>query len=397
MIRLKVEWARPEGADGLYTVHAPGALMAGLWWADGTGPLPDWTAFAFVSVDPSGNGTFRLTGSRAVPREATHIFLRAAAPDMTTTEEALVPLPSRRPAPPMEGAVRLGLITDLHLSGKPWRVGKALTLAGTGDAVLCAGDMVNDGTPEQFELLRRLIEDRLSPDTPMLAVAGNHDFPVQPDTGACFYALQDQLLDRAERLGLAVERDGSGAWAAGLGDIDIVGLNAACPGRKLAFQRQGQLPWLDKHLTDTAASWHVVLCHAPLLAHNPQRRRSNDMPYFSRDSQLQNILEAHRNILFLSGHTHISMNCLPGCVDMDRERSILYVNGGSVRTTTLKPEEPLLPREWTDGNMLWLELAPGRAEITAVSLESGRRIARGYYRFDGAAVDDRHQTSTDAR
>ena len=215
----------------------------------------------------------------------------------------------------------------------------------------------------------------------MLAVAGNHDFPVQPDAGEGFYALQDRLLERAERQGLAVERDESGVWAARLGDVDIIGLNAARPGRKLAFQREGQLPWLDRHLTDTPAAWYVVLCHAPLLAHNPQRRQANDMPYFSRDGQLQRILEGHRNILFLSGHTHISVNCPAGCVETDRERGILYVNGGSVRTTTLKPEEPLRPKEWMEGNMLWLELAPGQAEITAVSLASGRRIARGYYRF----------------
>ncbi len=389
MVRLKVEWERPSGADGLYTVHAPGSLMADLRWADENGPLPDWTAFAYVPIDPSGRGVFQYTGGRAVPREATHVSARTVAPDMTTGEEALVPLPPRRPAPPMEGAVRLGFVTDLHLAGKPWQVGRALALAGTGKGVLCAGDMVNDGTPEQFALLWQLIESRLSRDTPMLAVAGNHDFPTQPDAGEGFDALQDRLLDRAERLGLAVERDEGGAWAARLGDVDIIGLNAARPGRKLAFQKQGQLPWLDRRLTDTPAAWHVVLCHAPLLAHNPQRRRANDMPYFSRDGQLQRILEDHRNILFLSGHTHISMNCPAGCVETDRERNILYVNGGSVRAAMLKPEEPLRPKEWTDGNMLWLELAPGQAEITAVSLANGRCIARGYYRFGGeeAAAD----------
>lgn len=386
MIRLQVEWDDPGDADGLYTIHAAGSLMAGLRWADENGPLPDWTAFAFVPIDPSGRGVFRYSGGRAAPREATHVFVRAVAPDMTTVEEALIPLSPRRFAPPIEGAVRLGFVTDLHLSGKPWQVGRSLVMAGTSDGVLCAGDMVNDGTPEQFALLWQLIEDRLSPDTPMLAVAGNHDFPAQSDAGEGFYALQNRLLDRTERLGLSVERDDSGAWAAGLGDIDIVGLNAAVPGRRLAFQRQGQLPWLDKHLTDTAASWHVVLCHGPLLAHNPQRRRPNDMPYFSRDGQLQQIIEAHRNILFLSGHTHISMNCLTGCVETDRKRSILYVNGGSVRATALKPEEALQPKEWTDGNMLWLDLAPGRAEIMAVSLVSGKRIARGYYRFSGEEI-----------
>ena len=58
MIRLQVQWDDPAIADGLYTIHAAGALMAGLWWADENGPLPDWTVFAFVPIDPSGRGVF---------------------------------------------------------------------------------------------------------------------------------------------------------------------------------------------------------------------------------------------------------------------------------------------------------------------------------------------------
>lgn len=90
MIRLQLEWDDPGIADGLYTVHAAGALIAGLWWANGAGPLPGWTAFAFLPVAPSGRGVFRFTGGRAVPREATHIFVRAVSPDMKE-EEALFP------------------------------------------------------------------------------------------------------------------------------------------------------------------------------------------------------------------------------------------------------------------------------------------------------------------
>ncbi len=65
-------------------------------------------------------------------------------------------------------------MSDLHLSKKPWQVRKALSMAR--DAVLLVGDLVNDGTPEQFELMHQCISEVL-PNTPVLAVAGNHDFP----------------------------------------------------------------------------------------------------------------------------------------------------------------------------------------------------------------------------
>lgn len=54
---------------------------------------------------------------------------------------------------------------DLHLSKKPWQVRKAFAMARKADLVLLAGDLVNDGTPAQFELMRKCISEML-PDTP---------------------------------------------------------------------------------------------------------------------------------------------------------------------------------------------------------------------------------------
>lgn len=105
-------------------------------------------------------------------------------------------------------------------------------MVGENNAVLCAGDMVNDGLPEQFALLRESIEQVLSKNMPMLAVAGNHDYPLLPipqvADGVCDYpTLQNWLLNRAEQAGLSYELDESGAYAVNLDGIDIVGLNIA--------------------------------------------------------------------------------------------------------------------------------------------------------------------------
>ena len=63
--------------------------------------------------------------------------------------------------------MRLMVMSDLHLSKKPWQVRKALKMGA--DAVLLVGDLTNDGTPEQMELMRQCIKEVL-PDTPVLAV-----------------------------------------------------------------------------------------------------------------------------------------------------------------------------------------------------------------------------------
>lgn len=395
MIRLDIQMRIPGCADGTYRIRAKGCIAAALYWADKHGALPDWTPFAYIPVSPGGTGEFRFTGHRAIPRDATHVLAHGVRSDMTATEETIAELPNPDRQEPVSGAVRLGVITDLHLSGKPWTVRKALHMAGDSSAVLCAGDMVNDGLPEQYALLHTAISQVL-PDTPLLAVAGNHDYPTCPlpqiSCGICDYpTLQDWLLRRAERMGHPFELDESGAYAVNLHGIDVIGLNVASHYRRLAFKKDGQLMWLARHLDAVQAARHIILCHAPLSAHNPQRQGTDKPPYFSRDSHLQEILDAHRNIIFLSGHTHLSFNSRKGCVDQDPERGNFYVNCGSIRPTTLKPDEPLQPKEWADGNIVWLDIAEDQIEITAVSLESGQRISRGYYRYPLAMHSERAQ------
>lgn len=75
--------------------------------------------------------------------------------------------------------MRILAMSDLHLSKKPWQVRKALRMGSNADLVLLAGNLVNDGTPEQWACMHACIAEVL-PDTPVLAVAGNHDYPRSP-------------------------------------------------------------------------------------------------------------------------------------------------------------------------------------------------------------------------
>ena len=60
--------------------------------------------------------------------------------------------------------MRLLVMSDLHLSKKPWQVRKALKMGTDADAVLLVGDLTNDGTPEQLTLMQQCIAEVL-PDT----------------------------------------------------------------------------------------------------------------------------------------------------------------------------------------------------------------------------------------
>lgn len=382
-MRLSIEQNAPGQADGTYRIQARGHIAAVLYWADRSGPLPDWLPLAALPIPPNGTASCVLSGGRAVPPEATHVLLRTVSADLQTSDDLLVPLPLPARAEAAAPDARFLVMSDLHLSSKPWQVRRTLAMGRGYDGVLIAGDLTNDGTPDQLQAVWSHITELL-PDTPVFAVAGNHDYPVRPlpqvVSGICSCPiLLERLLERNQRLGWDCTADSTGAYAAKNGDLEIIGLHAVSHFRRFLFPGGRQLDWLERHLSDPSGARRIVLCHAPLFAHRPCPR-PKDQPYLNRDKALQRILDAQSNVIFLSGHTHLSLNCRRGCAEQDI-RGNVYFNAGSIRPTTLMQDEPLQPRSWALGNTAALELFEDCAEFRGISMEDGRFLARGFYRF----------------
>ena len=123
----------------------------------------------------------------------------------------------------------------------------------------------------------------------------------------------------------------AGGYRAVFRDTEIFGLNAVSHWRRFTFSEGKQLDWLKRQLGKDARR-RIVLCHAPLIRHNPLRNAS-DAPYLARDAQLQQIVDDAGKVLFLSGHTHVSLNEGRGCVEYDDVHSNLYLNDSSVTPT----------------------------------------------------------------
>lgn len=111
-----------------------------------------------------------------------------------------------------------------------------------------------------------------------------------------------------------------------MGDLDIIGLQCVISGRKFLFPDGEQIDWLEACLTATTATWHVILCHAPLLKHNPNR--NDGVPYLDRNRRIQELLDRHGNIIFLNGHTHVSPNILRGNAEYDAAHQNVYLDCG---------------------------------------------------------------------
>lgn len=372
-MRLKISLPRPGLADGVYSVSAKGCIAASLHWGDGTGPWDDWTAIAYVPVDAYGAGVFRFGGGRAVPAGATHVYARCLASDFSGWEACRCELPPHEV--PSKPCVRFSVLSDLHMTSKPGRWLRALSLASESDALLLVGDLVNDGLPDQFQMVQQALEERL-PGIPALSVAGNHDYP-RGNADPVYPLFQDCLLQRCEAMGIQISREEDGAYTACFGDVLVLGLQTAAEGRRVTLR--GGLGWMEKWLSCWTGGPRVVLSHAPLAAHNP-RSQKRRMPYFPQNAKVQRLIDGAGGVLFLSGHLHDSPQCARGCFEEDPAHGNFYYSDGSVCPVFLCSDEALLPQEWTDGVITGLAISEAGFELTARALHSGKRLARGHYR-----------------
>lgn len=385
-MKLEIRLYRAGSAQGRYVVKAKGSIIAILSWADTCGRLSGWSPFAYVPVDPYGNGLFCFKGNRGIPAGATHVHMRCVASDFSRSEEMLTEIPKQFIPLPAEEKnwEEFTVLSDMHLVSKTWRIRRALQMAEC-DAVFLVGDLVNDGTTEQFSELIKCIDDAAG-EKAVFPVIGNHDI-IHPaysgnESGIRNYAaFHDFMMDKLRQRGIRLDsnRDDM-AYAAALGNIDVIGIQCVISGRKFLFPEGRQLDWLEKQLEIRKdAAWRLILCHAPLLAHNPNRNEGN--PYLDRNRRLQEIIEHSGNIIFVSGHTHISPNVEGGCVEYDSERNIIYLNGGSVVTTSMGNESGLMDPGWADGCVSRIRISDTEIEIGMRSVTDGSWFPRGYYRF----------------
>lgn len=385
MIKLQINLIWPGCAQGKYSVKAKGYILAVLRWGNSEASLIGWSPFAYVPIDPSGNGTFFFSGRRGIPKEATHVWARCYTADFNSYDDVSAEITAKylHKTEEQVDAYHFSILTDLHLASKQWKIKQALQ-ATKSDTVFLLGDSTNDGKLEQFIKFKTCIEETV-PQKVIFPVIGNHDVlcASQVDgTDDCrnYADFQMCLLTKAEenRYNISYDLDGW-AYSVRIDNLDVIGLQCVTTGRKFLFPEEKQINWLEKHLISTNAFWHIILCHAPLLAHNPSRKIGT--PYLNKNKRIQEIVDRNGRIIFLSGHTHVSPNIITGNCEYDERHQNIYLDCGSAVATDTSGEEGLMSPDWKDGCKTELIVMKDTVEICMSAIESGIKYPRGYYRF----------------
>jgi len=214
----------------------------------------------------------------------------------------------------------------------------------TPDLVLLTGDLVNDGTPSQYDHLVGLLGGL---DAPILPIPGNHDdrqelrsrFPAVLPAGAA-----DEPLDLVYDVGA----------------IRVIALDTTIPGRPDGDLVDGQLTWLDEQLGRAPDRPTIVAQHHPPTSSGIVWM--DEACGFAAGDREAEVLRRHRHVeAVVSGHLHRSLQRrYAGTVSITCPSTAgalaLALSGGPVEYTA-EPTGFLL-HHWRDGVGLVSHLVP---------------------------------------
>lgn len=262
---------------------------------------------------------------------------------------------------------KIGVISDLHLFNKTANIERALTKLHGSDLVLIVGDIADRADEKQYDIFQNLYDERFH-DIPVYCVSGNHDNPARDDTNY-------SRFERKTNNEYPSIIDECGAFYKRINEyVDLIGLNPLYHQKQFFFPNKGaQIDFLQKRLDASLCKYHIVMCHPPLIAHNPQRT-ANMASYIvaEQDAKLQSILDENKNIVFLSGHTHVSPS-----VEIDEARGNLYINDGSICPTTTKDKNDKIQQ----GNVTLLDIDENEICVIVKGIHTDMLLFENTYEF----------------
>lgn len=269
---------------------------------------------------------------------------------------------------------KIGVISDLHLFNKTANIEKALSKLHDVDLLLIVGDIADRADEKQYDIFLNLFDERFH-NMPVYCVSGNHDNPARNDTS---YRQFERRINN-EYLSIV---DLCGAFYKYVNEhIDLIGLNPLYHQKQFFFPNKGvQIDFLQRRLDASLCKYHIVMCHPPLITHNPQR--TADMASYivaEQDTRLQKIIDENKKVIFLSGHTHVSPS-----IEFDEARGNLYLNNGSVCPTTVKGTETATQQ----GNVTLLEISKTEISVIIKGIHSEKLLIEEHIATDWSVENE---------
>jgi len=213
--------------------------------------------------------------------------------------------------------VLLAQLSDLHICDE-WegvdpvaqveRVVEAIrALPNRPDAVLVTGDLIDDGSVENYARARELLE-RL--DAPLYVLPGNHD-----DRGPL-----------REAFALPGAGDEPINYAAEIGGLRLVVFDSNVPGRDAGEYGQKQLRWLDETLREQPEAPTLLALHHPPLPTGVPEWDAINLTAADREALAEVVARYPQLRVIAGGHLHrTAAGAVGGCAVLSAPSACLQV------------------------------------------------------------------------
>ena len=194
------------------------------------------------------------------------------------------------------------------------------------DAVVATGDLTENGLPEEYRLLRELLEAFT---IPVYVVPGNHD-----ETGPLATVLDDHTY---------LPRDGGPLQYVIEDDVRIVGVDTTRPGHHEGMVDAARMEWLDATLRAAPSAPTMVMMHHPPFDTGIWWM---DRSHIRGVAELERVVRSHPQVRrVIAGHIHRSIQTAWGETIVSVSPSTAHQVGLELRpegSPVLTAEPPML-------------------------------------------------------
>lgn len=161
------------------------------------------------------------------------------------------------------------------------------------DFVVITGDLVHEGTEEDYRYLREIVEKNIPSSVKVLYVLGNHDRKAE------FYKVFDHNNTDTQPF----------CYTENINGYRLIILDSAVAGKESGTIQDEQLQWLRDVLSEPSLNGTIVFLHHPVFWNGEGEFNMA----LTNGEEVLNILKASDTFAIFSGHTHVNgVNCKDG-------------------------------------------------------------------------------------
>ena len=325
-----------------FSVSIPQGILATFYWADEKGnELENYLAIKSIPL-AGGSGEYVTNKNLIIPEEARKIRCRIFKDTMKEIElpELVIDIPKEKLWKPSGKLLKKFVAaSDIHCGGEYFNNKQNRVTAMSRirdimpDGVFISGDIGNDARSQEYDYAFDLIDEYLK-DIPVYVSAGNHDYHPYMEGSVANHPKMAEFFGKIVKRNVSLGEKCSAPDDRNVYDGTVCGFQVLvlnpCREDDFGFYGKDQLCWIDEKLSETDGERlrFIVTHFSQKNTVGGSFEKLGLSSLTSDHDEFQEIIDRHKNVIHLSGHTHYDFDSDGLNTKFDAVKNNLYINGG---------------------------------------------------------------------